>query len=92
MIVVRRLGAETDLNRDARGAELRVTRSGNLGIRIFNRRNDAGNAGGNDGIGTGRRFTVMRETFTATCVFSLRIPKTVPVSHLKVMTLYCSND
>ena len=60
MIAPRLLGADADLDRDARRAQPRVARARDFGIGIFERRDDARNAGGDDGVGAGRRLAVMR--------------------------------
>ena len=48
-------GAEADVDRDACGAQPRVPCAGDFGIGIFQRRDDARDAGGDDGVGAGRR-------------------------------------
>jgi hypothetical protein len=60
-VVAARLGgAYPDIDGDARGAQPRIPGAGDLGIGVFQRGDDARDAGGNDGIGAGRGFAVMR--------------------------------
>ena len=60
MVAPRLLGADADIDRDAGGAQPRVALPGHFGIGIFERRDHARNAGGDDGVGARRRFAVMR--------------------------------
>ena len=52
--------AGADIDRDAGGAQPRVTRAGHFRIGILKRRDDARQSGGNHRVRTGRRFAVMR--------------------------------
>ena len=45
MVAPRRVGADADFDRDAGGAQPRMARAGDFGIGIFQRRDDARNAG-----------------------------------------------
>ena len=60
MIAARLVGADAGLDRYPGGTQPRVALPGHFRIGIFQRRDDARDAGGNDGIGAGRRFAVMR--------------------------------
>jgi hypothetical protein len=52
--------AQPDIDRDAGGAQPRVALPGHFRIGILDRRHHARNAGGDDGVGAGRRFAEMR--------------------------------
>ncbi len=52
-------GPDPDLNRNAGCGKPRVTTARDLGIRILERRDDAGNASGDDRVGAGRGLAVM---------------------------------
>jgi hypothetical protein len=60
-VVAPRLGgADADVDSNARGAQPRMARAGDLRVGVFERGDHAGDAGGNDGIGAGRRLAEMR--------------------------------
>ena len=60
-VVARRFArAEPDIDRDAGGAQPGMALPGHLRVGILDRRHHARNAGGNDGIGAGRRLAEMR--------------------------------
>src|ERR1700686_2019503 len=60
-VIARRLGrAEPDIDRDAGGPKFRVALSRDFRIRILDRRDHARDAGGDDGVGAGRRLAKMR--------------------------------
>ncbi len=63
VIAARRLGADTDINRDAGGAQPRMSCTGDLGVWILDRRDHARDAGGDDRVGARRRFAEMRAGF-----------------------------
>src|ERR1700687_2711048 len=52
--------AESDIDRDAGGAKFCMALPGNFRIRILDRRHHARDAGGDDGVGAGRRLADMR--------------------------------
>ena len=60
MVAARRFGADADVDRNARRAQPRMSRARDFGIGILERRDDARDAGGDDGVGARRRFAVMR--------------------------------
>ena len=60
MVAARLVGADADLDDNAGRAQPRMAGAGDFGIGIFERGDDARNSGGDDGIGAGRRFAVMR--------------------------------
>jgi hypothetical protein len=60
MVAPRLFGAKANVHRGACGAQARVPGTGNFGIGIFQCRDDARDARGDDGVGAGRRFAVMR--------------------------------
>ncbi len=60
VIAPRLIGADADIDGNARGAQPGVALPCHFGIGVFERRHHARNAGGNDGVGAGRRFAVMR--------------------------------
>src|SRR5262245_47120462 len=60
MVVCGLGGAEPDIDRDPRRTQLCVPLPGHQWIGILDRGHDAGNTGGNDGVGTGRRSAEMR--------------------------------
>ncbi len=63
VVAPRLIGADADLDGNARGAKPRVTLPCHFRIGIFQRRHHPRNAGGNHRIGAGRRFAVMRAGF-----------------------------
>ena len=60
MVMARLFGADADVDRNASRAQPRMPRTRDFGIRVFQRRDDAGNTPRDDGVGTGRRFSVVR--------------------------------
>jgi hypothetical protein len=63
MIPLRRIGLDADVDGNARIAQPRMTGAGYLGIGVLQRRDDARNAGRNDGVGAWRRLTMVRAGF-----------------------------
>jgi hypothetical protein len=55
--------ADADVNGNAWPSQTRVPGARYFGIRILQRRNDARDAGRNNGVGAWRRFAVMRARF-----------------------------
>ena len=60
MNAARFVGAKTDIDRDAFGAQPLVALAGDFRIGIFQRRHHARDAGLDDGVGAGRRLALMR--------------------------------
>ena len=60
MVVARLLGPDSDIDRNARGAQPRMAFARDFGIGVFERRHDARNTRGDHGIGAGRRLAVVR--------------------------------
>ena len=60
MGAARLLGADADIDRDAVLAQPRMALAGDLGVRVFQRRDDARDARRQDGVDAGRGLAVMR--------------------------------
>ena len=63
MVTARFVGADADINRDARIAKPLVAGARHFGVRVFKRGDDARNSRSDDGIGAGRRLAKMRAWF-----------------------------
>jgi hypothetical protein len=63
MVAARFLRADADLDIYARSPQPRMALARHFRVGVFERRDDAGNAGGDDGVGARRRSAVMRAGF-----------------------------